>query len=185
LEDELNKLYTDFKGRDVLDGISADNFDSLKDDTFITPENKEYMNDLLRVGWLSGQISASGPMPNTGEIATATITTSSVDVDLKAPSAGEVWQVMGVSAESSGSLSTLSGVTLYLKVDTQTGHPGSSNSAYVLEWSGSGSIEPADTSYGSPIFIDQNLVLKARIFVSGGLGAGEEVKFKTPLIRVR
>ena len=30
MDDNTNKLFEDFKGRDVLDGISADNFDSLR-----------------------------------------------------------------------------------------------------------------------------------------------------------
>ena len=30
MTEKRNKLYTDFVGRDILDGISADNFDSLK-----------------------------------------------------------------------------------------------------------------------------------------------------------
>ena len=61
-DDKENKLYTDFVGKNVQDGITADNFDSLKDNGFITPENKEFFEDLLRTGWLSGQLSSSGPL---------------------------------------------------------------------------------------------------------------------------
>lgn len=177
---------TGLTGDQLPDTIfSLSDFETVKNQVTLQLSNLELLNVLNTIGQITNKQSQSGPITNTGEIATATITTSSVDVDLKAPNPGEVWQVMGVSAESSGSLSTLSGVTLYLKIDTESGHPGSGNAAYILEWSGSGSIEPADTSYGSPIFVDENLVLKARIFVSGGLGAGEEVKIKVPLVRVR
>ena len=179
MDDDLNKLYSDFVGKDVLNGISADNFDSLKNNAFITPENKQFFEDMLRTGWLSGQLSSSGPMPNTGEIATAQILVNSTDYTMKAPAAGEVYQVVGISAVAAGSLSSLSGITLYIKLDD-----GSENMT-VLEWSGSGSIEPPDTSYNVPLMFDNNLTLKGRIYVSGGLGAGEEVKISAAIIRVR
>ena len=81
MDDKQNKLYTDFVGQDVLDGITAGNFDDLKNNAFITPENKEYFEDMLRVGYLSSQISASGPIPGTMttrfiEITAATTTTA-------------------------------------------------------------------------------------------------------------
>ena len=165
--------------------LDVDSYEEIQDNIHLERPNRNLLELTDLIGRVTNNRSASGPIPGTGEIAAATVTISSVDVDLKAPNAGEVWQVMGVSAEAAGTLSTLSGITLYLKLDTVSGHPGSSNSAYVLEWAGSGSIEPADTSYGSVLHIDQNLVLKARVFKSGGRGSGEEVKFKVPIIRVR
>ena len=63
MDENKNKLYEDFKTKDVLDGITANNFDSLKNNGFITPENKEFFDDLIRVGYLSGQLSSSGPIP--------------------------------------------------------------------------------------------------------------------------
>lgn len=179
MDDDKNKLYSDFRTSDVLDGISADNFDSLKDKAFITPENKEFFEDMLRVGWLSGQLSSSGPMPNTGEIATATVSVSSVDYTIKTPSAGEVYQVVGIGAAANATLGSLSGMTLYIKLYDGT------TSMTVLEWSGSGTIEPPDITYNVPLMFDNNLTLQARIYKSGGLAAGEEVYVRAALIRVR
>ena len=179
MDDKENRMFKDFVGKDVLDGISANNFDSLKNIAFITPENQEYFTDMLRVGWLSGQLSSSGPMPNTGEIATATISVSSVDYTIKAPAAGEVYQVVGIGAAANATLGSLSGITIYIKLDDGT------NSMTVLEWTGSGSIEPPDTAYNVPLMFDNNLTLKGRIYKSGGLGAGEEVVIRCALMRVR
>ena len=179
LDDNTNKLFEDFKTRDVLDGISADNFDSLKDEAFITEKNREYFDDLLRTGWLAGQLSSSGPMPNTGEIASAEITVSSADVVMKAPKAGEVYQVVGISASANATLGSLTGTTLYIKLDDGT------TNMTVLEWTGNGSIEPPDTAYNVPLMFDNNLTLVGRIYKSGGLGAGEAVNLRAAIIRVR
>jgi hypothetical protein len=179
VDDDQNKLYSDFRTRDVLDGISADNFDSMKNEAFITPDNKDFFEDMLRTGWLSGQLSSSGPMPNTGEIASVEITVSSADSVMKAPKAGEVYQVVGISASANATLGSLSGVTLYIKLDDGT------TSMTILEWSGSGSIEPPDTSYNVPLMFDNNLTLVGRIYKSGGLGAGEAVNLRAAIIRVR
>lgn len=179
MDDKENKLYSDFATRDVLDGISADNFDSLKNDAFITPENKEFFDDMLRAGWLSGQLSSSGPMPNTGEIASVEIDTSSLDYTMKTPGAGEVYQVVGISAAANATLGSLTGVTLYIKLYDGT------TTMTVLEWTGSGSIEPPDTTYNVPLMFDNNLTLQGRIYKTGGLGAGESVYLRAAIIRVR
>ena len=68
MDDNQNKLYTDFSGSNVLTGITADNFDDLKKLGFINPKNKDFFDDLLRVGYLSSQISSSGPIPATAKI---------------------------------------------------------------------------------------------------------------------
>ena len=99
MDDKLNKLFTDFVGSNVLSGITADNFDELKNLAFINPENKEYFEDLLRIGWLSSQISSSGPMPGTMttrliEISTGTTTT------LFTPDIGESWVMIAADKGS-------------------------------------------------------------------------------------
>jgi flagellar basal body rod protein FlgF len=90
MDDKLNKLYTDFVGKDVLDGITSDNFDELKNLAFITPENKEYFEDMLRIGQLSNQLSASGPIP--GSMTTRLMEiTSPTTTDAFIPDIGESW----------------------------------------------------------------------------------------------
>tara|TARA_R100000654_G_C2686211_1_gene127907 strand:+ start:590 stop:1120 length:531 start_codon:yes stop_codon:yes gene_type:complete len=176
LDDSENKLYTDFKGRDVLDGISADNFDSLKDETFITPENKQYMEDLLRVGWLSGQISSSGPMPNTSFNTTVSITASGEGngKDVFNPKAGEVWSLQGMSFSENISgnatvyvgLKDSSGDIVFFSIDTTGGDP----------WS-------PDNEFNKMVYVDQNMTLF--VYVFGTFSGSDKVDCSFNLIRVR
>mgnify|MGYP003652381820 FL=1 len=99
MDDKLNKLYTDFVGRDVQDGITAGNFDSLKDNGFITPENKEFFEDMLRTGWLSGQLSSSGPMTGTLQYKTVPGVDNAVSYLDFGPG---VWAVMDIIALYTG-----------------------------------------------------------------------------------
>ena len=118
MDDKLNKLYSDFVGSDVLDGITAGNFDDLKNSAFITPENKEYFEDMLRVGWLSGQISSAGPL--TGSLKTFTI--NGVNNATSYLSFGEgVWQIEDVVVLYSGGSGTIS-FRLYV-YDPNDGNP--------------------------------------------------------------
>jgi hypothetical protein len=167
MSDDRNKLYTEFVGRDVLDGISADNFDSLKNDAFITPDNKEFFEDMLRTGWLSGQISSSGPMPNTGIIQTVSETVSGNVTSLVfRPAAGEVYQLTGASTGS------LTGTRIELFISD-----GVNNVEIGAETAGATQFDP----FGSaPIFIDNNVYLNA--FLIGGSGTMEVA---VSMIRVR
>jgi hypothetical protein len=118
MNDKLNKLYTDFVGQDVLDGITAGNFDDLKNSAFITPENREYFEDMLRVGWLSGQISSAGPL--TGSLKTFTI--NGVNNAVSYLDFGEgVWQIEDIVAIYSGGSGTIN-FRLYV-YDPNDGNP--------------------------------------------------------------
>lgn len=180
MADEKNKLYSDFRTRDVLDGISADNFDSMKNEAFITPENKDFFEDMLRVGWLSGQLSASGPMPNTSKILTATATASSQNVTFFTPAAGEVWSIQGFAQNKSGTFTA--GVTGYLIVDD--GSQTTTIDMVVRRISSSTADPQEDTDFGTPVFVDQNMTVKYRPY-STGFGAGASVEGQIYCIRVR
>lgn len=169
MDDDLNKLYTDFKGKDVLDGISADNFDSLKNDAFITPENKQFFEDLLRTGWLSGQISSSGPMPNTAKIIQIDLTSSSsTSGTVFTPAAGEVWQLTGAST---GALNA-SRAELNLR-EPATG-------ALVEIGAETAAATQFDPTGINPVYVDNNVDLS--YFISGLTG---NTTIKVALIRVR
>ena len=173
MDDDQNKLYTDFKTRDVLDGISADNFDSLKNDTFITPENKEFFEDLLRTGWLSGQISSSGPMPNTGKIVKTNFTAPSQNKIVASANAGEVWQVMGACANRVSASGTFTFVISFTDgVD----------SVRIESLTGSGYNEFNITSTAGPMFVDQNISLECD---SSGGSFPTDVDILVALQRVR
>ena len=173
MDDDQNKLYTDFKGRDVLDGISADNFDSLKNDSFITPENKEFFEDLLRVGWLSGQVSSSGPMPNTGKIVSEAFSGSGQTKIIATANAGEVFQIMGVA----GKVTSGSGTgTIVLSFTDGV------NDVRIESGTITGNNEFNITSTAGPLYIDQNLSIQG---VSSGGSFPTEITVFVALQRVR
>jgi len=171
MDEYTNKLYEDFKTRDVLDGISADNFDSLKNDAFIVPENKKFFEDMLRIGWLSGQISSSGPMPNTGIIKKVSIT-SNTRFTILQPAAGEVYQLIGAEIEETAGTNTKAGILeLY---------DGTNSVRLIYEaTSGETEFEPVPLE----ILIDNNMYLT--FSASSGFGAGETADIKCGFIRVR
>ena len=178
MDDKLNKLYTDFVGRDALDGISADNFDSLKNDAFITPENKEFFEDMLRTGWLTGQLSSSGPMPNTSKILTASVTASSQNATFFTPAAGEVWSIQGFAQNKVGTFTA--GVTGYLIVDD--GNQTTTIDMTVRRINQSTADPQEDTDFGTPIFVDQNMTVIYRAYSTG---FGDSVEGQIYCIRVR
>jgi len=176
MDEYTNKMYEDFKTRDVLDGISADNFDSLKNDAFITPENKEFFEDMLRVGYLSGQISSSGPMPNTSFNIEVSVTGSGAGngKDVFSPKAGEVYKVQTVSTSEDVTSNPIiyigakdsAGVVAYFIVDTSAGSP-----------------HVPDNENNNSFFIDQNMTLFCYAFAT--FPVGSSVDFTFNLIRVR
>jgi len=176
MDEYINKLYEDFKTRDVLDGISADNFDSLKDQAFITPENKDFFEDMLRVGWLSGQLSSSGPIPNTSFNTQVSITASGDGngKDVYNPKAGEVWSIQGMHFEENLSgnpvvyvgLKDDAGLITYFSIDTTGGSPHS-----------------PDNEFNKMVYIDQNMTLF--VYVFGTFSGSDRVLCNFNLIRVR
>jgi len=105
MDDKQNKLFTDFVGRDVQDGITASNFDSLKDNGFITPENKEFFEDMLRTGWLSGQLSSSGPMTGTIQYFEVNGVNNAVSYVDFGPGVWAVMDIVAIYSGGSGSIS--------------------------------------------------------------------------------
>jgi hypothetical protein len=180
VDDKENKLYSDFATRDVLDGISADNFDSLKNEAFITPENKQFFDDMLRVGWLSGQLSSSGPMPNTSKIVTATATASSANYDLFTPAAGEVWAITAFSFNKNGTFpNTIYG---YLIADDGAQTTTIDMTVKIV----SSTSDPInDGDFGNTFYIDQNSTLMFRSYTSGGIGVGDSIEGQILCTRVR
>lgn len=168
MDDNTNKLFEDFKGRDVLDGISADNFDSLKNDAFITEANRGFFEDLLRTGWLSGQLSSSGPMPNTGKIVTTSVAGGgATSGTIFQPAAGEVWQITGATTNAVNA----SRVELHLKdADGNLVEIGAETAA----------ATQFDPDGWNPVYIDNNVFLS--YFISGLSGT---TSFNVAFIRVR
>ena len=180
MDDKLNKLYTDFVGRDALDGISAGNFDSLKNDAFITPENKEFFEDMLRTGWLTGQLSSSGPMPNTCKIVTAVGTASSAITDIYNPSAGEVWEVQGFAINRTG----LSGTIVSRLIATDGAQTTTIDMSMIWLSSTQDPVSANEDGFHK-FYIDQNITLKGTTYFGGGFPVGESVEYQVLLSRVR
>ncbi len=175
MDEYTNKLYEDFKTKDVLDGITADNFDLLRNNAFIVPENKEFFEDMLRVGRLSNQMSSSGPIPGTMFNAQATASNSGTQYTIFAPSVGEVWQVCGAFSTSGSGIS--GSVSLEVKLrDTVN-----SVTAEIISTSTTtGTDNPMTETTQNPIYVDENMALQVE-----ATGTFTNVFFVVPLIRVR
>jgi hypothetical protein len=176
MDEYTNKLYEDFKTKDVLDGITADNFDLLKNNAFIVPENKEFFEDMLRVGYLSGQISSSGPMPGTGVMIVDVLASAGQGLEILKANPGEVWSIIGMSYFVTGISGTINHV-LYLQGE-YSGAPAGS-----VTLSEKSSTDAAD-NFGdidfTPLHIDENLSLNYTFF-----GTATNVTVRCAAIRVR
>jgi len=163
MDDKLNKLFTDFKGSNILDGFDSAELDKLKLASFITPENMDYFRDLLQVGWLSGQLSSSGPMPNSGQIVTTGALTSNATTTLYSPDNGEVW----VIAALSGQKTTVSTANFQFYLEDAAG-----NKAYLCDFNGtSGAIPINEGGFVTPIYFDNKTSLKvSTTLIAGSYG---------------
>ena len=156
--------------------ITQDEYDKVVNQVYLTEENVNLLETVKLLGEVTNRRSSSGPLAGTGQIKSATIDTSSGDVTAFTPGKGECWQVVGISASANATLGSLTGMTLYAKLSADV---------VITEWSGAGTIEPPDTSYNTPLIVDENLPLIGRIYKSGGLGTGEEVTISFAMIRIR
>ena len=175
MTNDNNKLYTEFSGKNVQTGITADNFDILRRESFITPENKQYFDDLIRIARISNQMSASGPIPGTMRNATVTSTSSGTQYTIFSPSVGEVWQVCGAFSTAATGLS--GSVSLEVKLRDSV----NALTAEIIQTSSStGTDNPMTETTQNPIYIDENMLLQVE-----ATGTFTSVIFVVPLIRVR
>jgi hypothetical protein len=163
MDDKENKLFTDFRGSNILDGFDSSQMDKLKLASFITPENMDYFRDLLQVGWLSGQLSSSGPMPNSGEIVTTGALSSNATTTLKAPDNGEVWVVCALSGGKD--FAGTANFQFFLE-------DASGNTAYLCDFNGTASNIPINEGgFVTPIYFDNKVSLKVNTsLISGSYG---------------
>jgi len=162
MDDKTNKLYEDFKTSDVLDGITADNFDSLKNQAFITPQNKEFFEDMLRVGWLSGQISSSGPI----EVKYVELELGGGDDDptiFFQPSPGQIWQLNWGQWQGDGSSNFL-----YQGIDSTGARPSFGNGGTIFFSSATNgkfcTDNSAEIAGGARIFVSNSTPLLAQTY---------------------
>jgi len=161
MEDKENKLFTDFRGSNILDGFDSSQMDKLKLASFITPENMEYFQDLIQVGTLSGQLSLSGPMPNSGEIVTTGALGANATTTIKEPDNGEVWVVSALSGEKGGGVSTAN-FQFFLE-------DASGNKAYLCDFNGTSGVVPINEGgFVTPIYFDNKTALKVNTTLIAG-----------------
>jgi len=156
-------------------------FNQVKNQVTLQLSNLELLNVLNTIGQVTNTQSQSGPIPGTAEVIRTEANVSSQDFTSKNPETGTCVQIISVGASANANLSTLSGVTMYLKLIDNV----NSTESIAIEWTDSGSIGPADNQVGFPIIVDHNITVKVRAFKSGGFGAGEAVLFDLGYIRVR
>ena len=175
MDDKLNKLYTDFIGSNLLNGFQADNLDLLKQNAFITPENMNYIRDMIQVGYITGQLSSSGPMPGTGVLAvTANLFDTNSTATVYQPAIGEVYRLQTISLDPSGS------ATKRVIISITDGV----NSAEIFD-TGSFTTEAEDIKFQGPIFLDNNIYLKVTVNPNIAPGSGNGTVTKAVLIRER
>jgi hypothetical protein len=164
MDDKQNRMFRDFVGQNVLNGITADNFDSLKNNAFITPENMEFMRDMLTIGWISGQISSSGPMPGTGSVKTTGNVEATGNLDVFQPAIGEVYRLQSISIDPTGSGTKR--VIGYLYDGT--------TSTEIFD-TGNFTTEAEEIKFQGPLFIDNITYFRVNIAAAGS-GNGSEIK---------
>ena len=104
MDEYTNKLYEDFKTKNPLSQISAEDFDNLFKFAQIVPENKDFYDDLIRTGIVSNKLSTAGAMTGTIQFKTmngVNNTTSFLDF-------GEgVWRIMDIIVLYTGGSGTI------------------------------------------------------------------------------
>jgi hypothetical protein len=159
--DEKNRLFEEFDTK-KLEELTANNLDSFRDQVFIEDKNRHLVNDLIRFGKISNQLSSSGPMTRTMKIIHEQYTTTgNKDVDLGI-GAGEVWQLVGMSMKENGSGTATFSLALY----------DGSNEVFIAVKSTT-TQEPVpilDLGHG-PIFFDSNVGLRNVVSNTGGTSA--------------
>lgn len=127
------------------------------------------------MGLAADQLSVSGPIPGTMQVALATSTSSGTQYTAVDPGPGEVWQVIGAISTSGAGLS--GSVSLEVKIrDTVN-----SRTAEIISTSTTtGTDNPMTETTQNPIFIDENCELQVE-----ATGTFTSVNFAVPIIRVR
>ena len=166
MDDKLNKLYTDFIGSNLLDGFQADNLDLLKQNAFITPENMDYIRDMIQVGWITGQLSSSGSMPGTGQVIVTGNIEATGNLDVFQPAIGESYRLQTISIDPSGSGSKRVIGYLYDATSTEL--------TEIFD-TGNFTSEAEEIKFQGPLTIDNNLYFRVNI-VTAGSGNGSNIK---------
>jgi len=170
-----NPLFDDFGNKNLLDGFDAAKLDQLKKAAFIMPENMDYIRDMLQVGWITGQLSSAGPIPNTGQIVTTGALSSNATTTLFEPDNGEVWVICALS----GQKDTVSTANFQFFLEDSSG-----NKAYMCDFNGtSGAIPINEGGFVTPIYFDNNAVLKvSTTLIAGSYGT---ITATAQIMRVR
>lgn len=99
---ENNRLFDEFDTK-KLEDFSADNLDSFRDQVFITPENIQLVNDLLRFGYMNNQFSSSGPISRSLKLYNFRYTSTGDKKESLGLQPGEVWKINTLSMAEQGS----------------------------------------------------------------------------------
>lgn len=98
---DVNRLYDQYDTK-KLEDFKADNLDSLRDTVYLMEKNTGLIDDMIRAGVITNQLSSSGPISRTQQIIQTTYTSTGDDADFFKPGAGEVWMLLGGDTTSSG-----------------------------------------------------------------------------------
>lgn len=161
----------------TLQTLTADQLDTIRAKTFSqgTEGNEDEYRRLLLLGLAASQLSLSGPIPGTSEIASSgDMTGTSVTATIKTPAAGEVWQVC--EAECKGTLGDTPRFRLYVE---DSGGTECELGDITLSVSSTERFD-GEKSY-SPVYFDENTPLKCQL-INGSSTTGT---VECLIIRVR
>ena len=100
--EEKNRLFEEFDTK-KLEDLTADNLDSFRDAVFITQENIDLVNDLLRFGYMNNQFSSSGPISRSLKLFNFNYTSTGNKLEDLGIQPGEVWKINTLSMAEQGS----------------------------------------------------------------------------------
>ena len=155
--------------------LDVETYENVQDNIHLEKTNRKLLELTDLIGRVTNNRSASGPIPGTSEVLTASTDTSGERVIAKRAGEGEVWQMMGAVSTSGTGLSG----TVYIEVlirDRTT----SKQSEIISTSTTSGTLVPATEITQNPIFIDEN----TEILVEA-TGTFTLMEFAIPFIRVR
>lgn len=166
-----SKLYQQLEST-TLQTVTADQLDTIRAKTFSqgTEGTEDEYRRMMLLGQVSNQISTSGPIPGTSKIVEITYSANEYYTIIE-PSAGEVWQVIGMFAFTA---------TGFTSGNVSVADTVNSTRCHIADVSSSGG-DVFDQGWEGPVYLDENT--KLQFYPNGTLSSSASVN--TFLIRVR
>jgi len=189
---EESRVYQDLKTK-VLQNLTSDEFDSLKASMFSEGVNglEDEYRRLLLLGLASDKISVSGPLANSGQVATYTQSDDSTSPTVRPP-IGEVWQVIAIAVSNSASPSGLSSYQIYLSdadmLAASPSKPSAGNDLYYSQTSSGSTNIPFESlieDHNAQPFLLTNEMFMRPYNDFDGMATGATCNWNIAYVRIR